>query len=104
MVSNAAAIVVETVKLRLSAIRTVPPFVSRAGAIDPSEKVNGCGGAPLLLTTARSAPPTPGRSEEHTAEIQSHFKLGFPLLLDKKNMKYVCPHEPAHRRCEPLKS
>jgi len=45
--TSAAATVVETVKLRLSAIRTEPPFVSRAGAPDPSENVNGCGGAPL---------------------------------------------------------
>src|SRR6201999_3126666 len=53
MVSNAAAIVVDTVKLRLSAMCTVPPLVSRAGAPDPSENVNGCGGAALSPT------PTP---------------------------------------------
>src|SRR6266404_5367198 len=56
MVSNAAATVVETVKFLLSAIRTEPPFVSRVGAIDPSEKVNGCGGAPLALTAVRAEP------------------------------------------------
>src|SRR2546430_6679092 len=59
-VTSAAATVVETVKLRLSAIRTEPPFVSRAGAADPSEKVNGCGGAHLPLTAARSAARSPG--------------------------------------------
>src|SRR5271169_7247713 len=52
MVSNAAATVVETVKFLLSAMCTVPPFVSRAGDPDASEKVNGCGGAPLPLTAA----------------------------------------------------
>jgi hypothetical protein len=61
MVSNAAAIVVETVKFLLSAMCTVPPFVSRAGDPDASEKVNGCGGAPLPLTAARSAARSPGR-------------------------------------------
>src|SRR6202048_3039466 len=59
-VTSAAAIVVETVKLRLSAIRTEPPLVSRAGAPDPSEKVNGCGGAPLPPTAPRAAASTPG--------------------------------------------
>src|ERR1700726_4087638 len=43
-VTSAAATVVETVKLRLSAMCTVPPLVSRAGAPDASEKVKGCGG------------------------------------------------------------
>src|SRR5947209_2174340 len=59
IVSNAAAIVVETVKFLLSATCTVPPRVSRVGAIDPSEKVNGCGGVPLPLTDARSAATPP---------------------------------------------
>jgi hypothetical protein len=53
---------VATVKFVLSAICTMPPFVSREGAIDPSENVNGCGGAPLPLTDARSASKLPGRS------------------------------------------
>src|SRR5580698_966960 len=52
IVSSAAATVVATVKFVLSAICTVPPFVSLEGAIDPSEKVNGCGGAPRPLTDA----------------------------------------------------
>src|SRR5580692_6441584 len=59
-VTSAAATVVETVKLRLSAMCTVPPFVSRAGAPDPSEKVKGCGGAPFPLTAWRSAARSPG--------------------------------------------
>ena len=62
MVSKAAAIVVDTVKFVLSATCTMPPFVSRVGAIDPSEKVNGCGGAPFPLTAARSAARSPGNS------------------------------------------
>src|ERR1700726_3756560 len=59
-VTSAAAIVVETVKLRLSAIRTEPPLVSRAGAPDPSEKGNGGGGGPFPLTASRAAAGAPG--------------------------------------------
>jgi len=45
------AMVVETVKfLAVGNPAPYPPRVSRVGAIDPSEKVNGCGGAPLPLT------------------------------------------------------
>src|SRR5258707_6869710 len=61
MVRCAAAMVVETMKFLLSATRTVPPRVSRVGAIDPSEKVNGCGGAPFPLTASRSAAKSPGK-------------------------------------------
>src|ERR1700682_1319747 len=59
-VTSAAATVVETVKLRLSAIRAEPPLVSGAGAPDPSEKVNGCGGTPFPPTDSRSAAKSPG--------------------------------------------
>src|SRR5258707_9375120 len=59
-VTSAAATVVETVKLRLSAIRTEPPFVSRVAGPDPSVKVNGCGGTPFPLTASRSATRSPG--------------------------------------------
>ncbi len=40
-VTSAAATVVDTLKLRLSAICTTPPRVSRVGAISLSEKMNG---------------------------------------------------------------
>src|SRR5438034_3498239 len=33
------------------------------------------------------AEPGPGRSEEHTSELQSHSDLVCRLLLEKKNMK-----------------
>src|SRR5580704_6109582 len=51
-VTNAAAIVVDAVKLLESAILTSPPLVCGVGAADPSENVNGCGGEPLSPFTA----------------------------------------------------
>src|ERR1700688_2599569 len=55
-VTNAAAMVVDTVKLLLSATRTSPASDCRVGADDPSEKMKGCGGAPAsVVTAARSA-------------------------------------------------
>src|ERR1035437_1576935 len=59
--TRAAAIVLDTRKLLLSAIRTSPPFVWRGGALDPSEKVKGCGEKPIFhLTAAWSAAREPG--------------------------------------------
>src|SRR5260370_8840184 len=34
----------------------------------------------------------PGRSEEHTSELQSHLNLVCRLLLEKKNKKKNLPH------------
>src|ERR1700738_5347018 len=60
-VTSAAAIVVDTVKLLLSATRTSPPLDSFVGADDPSRKINGWGGAlPDLLTATRSDARSPG--------------------------------------------
>src|SRR5438067_10496651 len=36
--------------------------------------------------------PSPGRSEEHTSELQSRFDLVCRLLLEKKNQS--CPQPP----------
>src|SRR5450755_1185486 len=61
MVTSAAAIPAETIKLLLSAIRTSPLLDSFIGADAPSRKINGCGGTPpVLLTVARSDAKSPG--------------------------------------------
>src|SRR5260370_28132501 len=39
----------------------------------------------------RHAACAPGRSEEHTSELQSHLNLVCRLLLEKKKIKYT-PH------------
>src|SRR6266480_7797753 len=49
---------------------------------------------PIALTTGvgpaapapLQGPPRPGRSEEHTSELQSHVNLVCRLLLEKKNI------------------
>src|SRR6267154_5359187 len=61
-VTSAAAILVETAKLLLSAIRTSPALDCFIGADDPSRKINGCGGTfSPLLTAARSDAKSPGK-------------------------------------------
>ena len=47
--------VVETLKVLLSAICTVPPFVWLVGADDARENVNGYGGAPADPVAAHTA-------------------------------------------------
>src|SRR4029434_11361813 len=37
----------------------------------------------------------PGRSEEHTSELQSHLNLVCRLLLDKKHIKRIASPTPA---------
>jgi hypothetical protein len=60
IVSSAAAIVVETLKVLLSATRTLPLRLLRKGVTPPSEKVNGLGGTPPERTAAWSAVSGPG--------------------------------------------
>src|SRR2546430_8055370 len=38
----------------------------------------------------------PGRSEEHTSELQSQSNLVCRLLLEKKKKKHITPHIGAH--------
>src|SRR6202051_3814650 len=60
-VTSAAAILVETMKLLLSAIRTSPASDCFVGVDDPSLKIKGCGETPpVLLTAARSDARSPG--------------------------------------------
>src|SRR6202008_880308 len=60
-VTSAAATVVETVKLLLSATRNSPLLDSLVGADDASLKIKGWGGTrPTLLIAARSAAKSPG--------------------------------------------
>src|SRR5260370_32210585 len=40
-----------------------------------------------ILTKAKSHQLSPGRSEEHTSELQSHLNLVCRLLLEKKKKK-----------------
>src|SRR2546427_7380403 len=43
--------------------------------------------APSVVGYCTSAPITPGRSEEHTSELQSQSNLVCRLLLEKKKQK-----------------
>src|SRR5258707_6879988 len=61
-VISAAAIVVETLKLLLSATRTSPPLDCLVAADDASLKIKGCGGVcAFLLAAARSEARSPGK-------------------------------------------
>src|SRR5688572_32533895 len=44
---------------------------------------------PRLDAASPQAPRTPGRSEEHTSELQSQSKLVCRLLLENKNPAYA---------------
>src|SRR5437773_6287832 len=44
--------------------------------------------------TGRDAERVPGRSEEHTSELQSHHDLVCRLLLEKKKKKKTKPQHP----------
>src|SRR5260370_25461341 len=45
---------------------------------------NGTGPAPGVSIPMEPLSPSPGRSEEHTSELQSHLNLVCRLLLEKK--------------------
>src|SRR6266571_9161077 len=68
----------------LSLHDALPIFQARAPARWPS---GPAGGAP------------PGRSEEHTSELQSHVNLVCRLLLEKKK-ETNCPLEPPLQRTD----
>ena len=59
-VSSAAAIVVETRKLVLSARRMLPERVFLMGFVSPSDQVKGLGGVPPDATAAWSSTSGPG--------------------------------------------
>src|SRR3546814_2195392 len=54
----------------------------------------GCCGLGLchrLLPSSSLAPPSPGRSEEHTSELQSLMCISYAVFcLKKKNLQYPC--------------
>src|SRR2546422_5298000 len=63
-------------------------FRSRIGARDPVQ-----GALQLLLgERARQATRPPGRSEEHTSELQSRLHLVCRLLLEKKKQVFKTDH------------
>src|SRR2546425_4949683 len=74
----------------------------------PNHCSNSCRRRPLTSTTwfAESAPSpfripasghgTPGRSEEHTSELQSLAYLVCRLLLEKKNNRHPTAHLQEH--------
>src|ERR1700736_4280155 len=85
-VTSAAATVVETMKLPLSATRTSPPLVSFVGADVPSRKIKGWGGTPpVLLTTARSDAKSPGsfpwKIQRSCSGIVANVSAGTPKFL-----------------------
>src|SRR6202035_3570484 len=85
-VTSAAATVVETVKLLLSAIHAWPPFVSFVSFDDLRENVNGCSGAPARAATAvRSADRSPGtlpwNIQRSCSGILANVSAGTPKFL-----------------------
>src|SRR5207237_10795468 len=82
----------------LTAIRPTPPATSRArccaapSACGPTSSSSRASrtGRPPWCSIGSSRPPraaadrAPGRSEEHTSELQSHLNLVCRLLLEKK--------------------
>src|ERR1700688_2987292 len=85
-VTSAAATVVETLKLMLSATRILPPLDSLTGREDPSEKTNGWGGAvAFLLMAARSAARSPGtvpwKIQRLCSGIFANVSAGTPKFL-----------------------
>src|ERR1700730_11481077 len=85
-VTSAAAILVATLKLVLSAIRTSPPLFALIGAEDPSLKIKGGGGtAAFLLTAARSDAKSPGsvpwKIQRFCSGILANVSAGTPKFL-----------------------
>src|SRR3989442_10951576 len=62
-------------------------FRSPSGSPRPSASTHSSGAAPATMTTMASEPQPPGRSEEHTSELQSRPHLVCRLLLEKKKKK-----------------
>src|SRR5260221_8815680 len=73
-------------------IRTLPSSSSSSVPGSIAAKISGCGSG----ARARS----PGRSEEHTSELQSHSDLVCRLLLEKKKQreKLYSKHELPKRK------
>src|SRR5216683_2123041 len=85
-VTSAAAILVETMKLLLSAIRTSPPSDCLVGVDDPSLKIKGWGGTPpVLLTAARSDARSPGsvpwKIQRFCSGMLANVSAGTPKFL-----------------------
>src|SRR5690606_40691119 len=55
----------------------------------PSPRSFRPGLRPPATSLFRKTPPTPGRSEEHTSELQSRENLVCRLLLEKKKQKHI---------------
>src|SRR5258708_18645889 len=85
-VTSAAATVVETEKLLLSATRTSPPLDSFVGADVPSRKIKGWGGTPPVFPiAARSAARSPGslpwKIQRSCSGIFAKVSAGTPKFL-----------------------
>src|SRR5688572_32382880 len=52
----------------------------------------------------KTAPPSRGRSEEHTSELQSQSNLVCRLLLEKKKTKQTTRNDTQHKNNEHLHS
>src|SRR5690242_20937471 len=58
----------------------------------------GRGGDRRRAAAGRAGGHRPGRSEEHTSELQSHVKLVCRLLLEKKKKKYIMQRKAVVRK------
>src|SRR5258708_29591306 len=85
-VTSVAAILVETMKLLLSAIRTSPASDCLVGVDDPSRKIKGWGGTPPVLLTAawsdaRSPGSVPWKIQRFCSGIPANALAGTPKFL-----------------------
>src|SRR5258707_532619 len=96
-VTNAAAMVVDTVKFVLSAIRSSPAADCLAGTDDPSEKMNGCGGlVPVQLPdAARGQAHVPSRDRLGDLEIGLRHLTRPAAVLNP--LRRVIEGSPVHR-------
>jgi hypothetical protein len=101
-VTSAAAIVLETLELRLSAIRTSPPRDSFTGRDDPSGKIKEMRrGASGLLTATRSAGKSPGtvpwKIQRSCSGILANTSAGTPKFLASTSGG-VCMSKPVRQQ------
>src|SRR5258708_34227519 len=87
-VTSVAAILVETMKLLLSAIRTSPASDCLVGVDDPSRKIKGWGGTPPVLLTAawsdaRSPGSVPWKIQRFCSGIPANALAGPPQFLTR---------------------
>src|SRR5260370_24461146 len=73
---------------------------SGSAPLAPTGLVASAGKAKSSLNLSWKQSTTPGRSEEHTSELQSHLNLVCRLLLEKKKNKHSETRSKKHSQLE----